>query len=127
MVTQVAFYGLPAAGICSLALLASHSPFQRNPQFLSQVIQHLNVLVVEIRLGTWIQRGNPNSALFTQATRTIQSLLDSIEARKVGTVSLAELPSLSEAWTDLPWDFEMDFWAGLADQINVGQQTGEST
>lgn len=104
-------------------LLASHGSFQRNPQFRSQVIQHLNVLVVEIRLGSWIQRGNPNFALFTQAAQTIQSLLDSIEAGRVGTVSSGEWPPAMDAWTDLPGDFEIDFWAELGDQINLGQHT----
>ena len=103
-----------------------HEAFHRTASLYSHVIRDLNVLIVEVEHGAWIQEGDPNFASFTQATRTIQSLLDSLMRRDLEDGRSAQL-SLSEnssAWPDqlgrtTPWDFEIDFWAGLADQVNI--------
>ncbi|KAH8199188.1 hypothetical protein TruAng_006657 [Truncatella angustata] len=124
---KVALCGLPAAGICSVALLGPQTHFQADgaPSF-SQLIQDLNVLVVEIRLGAWIQKGHPNFALFTQATQTIQSLLDAVMSRQLGTdtgstqaaqFDFSTMPDSTVRFQ--PWEFEMDFWTSLEDQLKV--------
>jgi hypothetical protein len=90
------------------------------------MLQDLSVLVVEVRLGAVIHAGEPNFALFTRATRTIQSLLDTVMV----PVSQRELPQSvpttpqqqlnfesTENWDPWvnaePWEFEIDFWANL--------------
>ncbi|PTB70298.1 hypothetical protein BBK36DRAFT_1164847 [Trichoderma citrinoviride] len=122
LIWKVAQYGLPAAGIISLALLNSTAPDSR--QFSrSKMIQALSVLVAEITIGSWIQPGEPNFALFSQATRTIQSLLDSLTALKVpsGANDSQQLLSTDPAdnWdpyiNSQSWELEMDFWASLAE------------
>ncbi|CAG8367868.1 unnamed protein product [Penicillium salamii] len=119
---QVAQYGLPAAGIISLALLQPIGPDNRQlPR--SKMVQYLSALVAEITIGAWIQTGEPNFALFTRATRTIQSLLDSLMAwtPQVGSYSSHQNQDtgLTEDWNTLinsqPLEFEMDFWASLAE------------
>lgn len=86
-------------------------------------MQNLSVLVAEIATGVLIQAGEPNFALFTQATRTIQSLLDSLMVwREPPEPLFAQRLDASaeflEGWQMgvgfEPWEFEEDFWAGLA-------------
>ncbi|KAL6856629.1 hypothetical protein J3F83DRAFT_752239 [Trichoderma novae-zelandiae] len=122
LIWKVAQYGLPAAGIISLALLNSTAPDSR--QFSrSKMIQALSVLVAEITIGSWIQPGEPNFALFSQATRTIQSLLDSLTALKVpsGANDSQQLlgSDVADNWdpyiNSQSWELEMDFWASLAE------------
>ncbi|KAM0255610.1 hypothetical protein ACHAQJ_005615 [Trichoderma viride] len=122
LIWKVAQYGLPAAGFISLALLNSTAPDSR--QFSrSKMIQALSVLVAEITIGAWIQPGEPNFALFSQAVRTIQSLLDSLTALKQpsGTSDSQQLLNSDGAdnWdpyiNSQSWELEMDFWASLAE------------
>ncbi|KAJ4865317.1 fungal specific transcription factor domain-containing protein [Trichoderma breve] len=122
LIWKVAQYGLPAAGIISLALLNSTAPDSR--QFSrSKMIQALSVLVAEITIGAWIQPGEPNFALFSQATRTIQSLLDSLTALKAasGASDSQQLlnSDVADNWdpyiNSQSWELEMDFWASLAE------------
>jgi hypothetical protein len=87
------------------------------------MIQALSVLVAEITIGSWIQPGEPNFALFSQATRTIQSLLDSLTALKVpsGPNDSQQLlgSEVADNWdpyiNSQSWELEMDFWASLAE------------
>lgn len=112
-------------GIVSLALLhpitTGCTPFPR-----SKIVQDLSALVAEITLGAWIQPGEPNFALFSRATQTIRSLLDSLTAWKAQSVQhqpdssyANEMASMTEDWNAFidshPWEFEMDFWASLAE------------
>ncbi|UKZ74349.1 hypothetical protein TrVFT333_002014 [Trichoderma virens FT-333] len=122
LIWKVAQYGLPAAGIISLALLNSTAPDSR--QFSrSKMIQALSVLVAEITIGAWIQPGEPNFALFSQATRTIQSLLDSLTAIKAPSRASDSQQLLNSDVADnwdpyinsQSWELEMDFWASLAE------------
>ncbi|KAK0763733.1 hypothetical protein N5P37_003117 [Trichoderma harzianum] len=122
LIWKVAQYGLPAAGIISLALLNSTAPDYR--QFSrSKMIQALSVLVAEITIGAWIQPGEPNFALFSQATRTIQSLLDSLTALKAASGASDSQQLLNSEVADnwdpyinsQSWELEMDFWASLAE------------
>lgn len=87
------------------------------------MLQDLSTLVAEISIGAWIQAGEPNFALFTRATQTIRSLLDSLTAWKPHTELCSsyqnETTDLTEDWNAFidsqPWEFEMDFWANLAE------------
>lgn len=89
------------------------------------MIQDLSVLVAEITIGAWIEPGEPNYALFSQATRTIQSLLDSLTAAKEQTLKGSDSKPLinpdaaDSTWdpyiNSQSWELEMDFWASLAE------------
>ncbi|KAI1361340.1 hypothetical protein F5Y08DRAFT_347959 [Xylaria arbuscula] len=126
---KVALYGLPAAGMVSMALLTQGMGTYANSTTLSfsKLVQDLSVLVAEIRLGAWMQKGDPNFSLFTQATRTIQSVLDSALMQNLvsSTVDLtnashSNLGVMSESIVGFPaWNFEMDFWMNLEDHLAV--------
>lgn len=89
------------------------------------MIQALCTLVVEITTGAWIQAGEPNFALFARATRTIQSLLDSLLAAR-SPQSFSQ--DADAAWNPYAnsqlWEFELDFWANLAEHPNLIEFSG---
>lgn len=120
---KVAHFGLPAAGVISLALLR-RSGMSTPTRIKSKMIQDLCVLVAELRSGGLVSAGDPSFELFNQATCTLSSILDS-------SLTLASPPKTSMAnmqgstpfemgtnWnpdiTFEPWDFETDFWENLA-------------
>lgn len=126
---QVAQYGLPAAGVISLALLAHPVSTALEPFSRTKMVQDLSVLVAEIRTGAVIQGGEPNFALFTRATQTIQSLLDSLMVWRSPGAPANVQPSLGlnevEDWGVLgmdPWEFEFGFWANLAEHPTLINQ-----
>ncbi|CAJ0552307.1 Ff.00g062860.m01.CDS01 [Fusarium sp. VM40] len=124
LIWKVAQYGLPAAGMISLALLNAVAG-ETMSHSRSKMIQALCTLVVEITTGAWIQAGEPNFALFARATRTIQSLLDSLlAARSPQTFS----HDADAAWNPYAnsqlWEFELDFWANLAEHPNLIEFSG---
>ncbi|KAF9641586.1 hypothetical protein BFW01_g1569 [Lasiodiplodia theobromae] len=134
---QVAQFGLPAAGVISLALLNSAISSGIARLSRSKMVQDLSVLVAEIRAGALIQAGEPNFALFTRATSTMQSLLDSLmvvwrspeqpagqqqtggqqgqmDVSGVGSVTDVTLDDWNACIDFEPWEFEQGFWASLA-------------
>lgn len=128
--SQVAFYGLPAAGIVSLALLKLSIFSSIEPSHCSEMLQNLTVLVHEIRLGAVVETEDPNFELFTQATHTLQSLLDTVMPAQHPKRPMETGPPLAAdqslnlgrigEWTPWandaePWEFELDFWANLAE------------
>ncbi|KAF2994882.1 hypothetical protein E8E14_003000 [Neopestalotiopsis sp. 37M] len=128
LIWKVAFYGLPAAGIVSLALLKVSTIHSIELSHRSEMLQNLTVLVNEIRLGAVAGTEDPNFDLFTQATHTLQSLLDSVmpvnHSQGPAETNLTPAdPSLSvdrvgewAPWANAePWEFELDFWANLAE------------
>lgn len=127
---QVAQYGLPAAGVVSLALLTHPVGTGVEPFSRTKMVQDLSVLVAEIRTGAVIQDGEPNFALFTRATQTIQSLLDSLMVWRSPGATANVQPSLGlcdlEDWGLLgnldPWEFEFGFWANLAEHPTLLNQ-----
>ncbi|KAH7145479.1 hypothetical protein B0J13DRAFT_553560 [Dactylonectria estremocensis] len=127
LIWKVAQYGLPAAGIISLALLNSATT-DTISHSRSKMIQALSVLVAEVTTGAWIQAGEPNFALFTRATRTIQSLLDSLLAARPPEVPQDLGHNLIEAWDPYAssplWEFEMDFWENLAEHPTLVELPG---
>ncbi|KIL85386.1 hypothetical protein FAVG1_11342 [Fusarium avenaceum] len=124
LIWKVAQYGLPAAGMISLALLNAVAG-ETMSHSRSKMIQALCTLVVEITTGAWIQAGEPNFALFARATRTIQSLLDSLLAAR-SPQSFSQ--DADAAWNPYAnsqlWEFELDFWANLAEHPNLIEFSG---
>ncbi|KFY41746.1 hypothetical protein V495_04814 [Pseudogymnoascus sp. VKM F-4514 (FW-929)] len=135
LIWKVSFYGLPAAGIISLALLnPSSSGKSIRPLQRSKMLQDLSVLVAEVRTGAFIQAGEPNFALFTRATQTIQILLNILMGGELAPrIPEAEPTPLSpqnlppdqpiddwDPWINNdPWEFEIDFWANLAEHPSL--------
>jgi hypothetical protein len=81
------------------------------------------VLVAEITIGEWIEAGDANYSLFERATNTIKILLESKTPWGPHSAQVPSHPvlqeSTSEQWDPYSdwqsWDFEMDFWANLAE------------
>ncbi|KAH6887073.1 hypothetical protein B0T10DRAFT_530370 [Thelonectria olida] len=123
LIWKVAQYGLPAAGVVSLALLNSSASLAGTRLSRSKMVQDLSALVAEISIGAWIQEGEPNYALFTRATTTIRCLLDSLITWKPpqGSESSQSIERVNhiEEWDPYihlqSWEFEMGFWASLAE------------
>lgn len=120
---QVAQFGLPAAGIICLALLSSSNASHYPSLSRSKMIQNLCVLVAEVKTGAVISPEEPNFALFTRATQTIQSLLDSslmwspTAARPIDAQRNTNLEHTADWDPGInfdPWEFELDFWENLA-------------
>ncbi|KAH7155805.1 hypothetical protein B0J13DRAFT_593801 [Dactylonectria estremocensis] len=131
LIWKVAQFGLPAAGIISLALLNPTGSTGAGSFSRCRLVQDLSVLVAEIRTGAVIQAGEPNFALFTRATSTIQSLLDSIMTwgqPRAEPLSTQVDPSTAyiDRWDPCinfdPWEFEIDFWANLAEHPTLHGQ-----
>jgi hypothetical protein len=120
---QVAHFGLPAAGVISLALLR-RSGTSTPTRIKSKMIQDLCVLVAELRSGAIISPGDSCFESFTQATSTISSILDSSltlasppkshMANMQGSTSFDIGNNWNPDITFEPWDFETDFWENLA-------------
>ncbi|KAL6915360.1 hypothetical protein FSST1_006855 [Fusarium sambucinum] len=120
---KVAQYGLPAAGIISLSLLNLPACDDWAGQ-RTKCIQDLNILVANLKVGAIVRAGEANFALFGRATRTMQSLLntlaDGTSFRSQQTQNQdsdnRNLASDLNLFANLePSDFEVDFWASLAD------------
>lgn len=127
---QVCQYGLPAAGVISLALLSGPMSSGTEPFSRSKMVQDLSVLVAEIRTGAVIQDGEPNFALVSRATQTIQSLLDSLMVWQSPTPAMNPQQQLGSIHADDwglgehldPWEFEIGFWANLAEHPTLLNQ-----
>jgi hypothetical protein len=88
-----------------------------------KMLQNLTVLYTEVTIGAWIQAGDANYLLFEQATSTIKILLESKtlwgpSQTQPGPPSISQTSELGQ-WDPYfelqPWDFEMNFWANLAE------------
>lgn len=119
LIWKVAYYGLPAAGIMLLAMLKQHMPRAHR----TRTLQDLSVFVAEVQIGTIVKAEDPNYALLSKATRTLQRFLDSTQSD-----SAQPLPELAghegnDDWTALLsqdlWDCEAGFWQSLADHPSL--------
>jgi hypothetical protein len=117
---KIAYYGLPSAGVLLLALLRQlKSPdCPRVPK--AKVLGDLTILAAEIERGTVMQREEPNFALFSQATQTIQRFLDyTCFEEKIEVAVQEQVPfQCNDQWLeqwDHPRDFDIDFWQELGD------------
>ena len=139
----MAFYGLPAAGIVSLALLNLSVVSSFTELQAAEMLQNLAVLVTEIRVGAVLGPGDPNFELFKRAAQTIQNLLDtmlpaSFQTRRAIAQLDKQQTTLEDRdqdqnrdveWTPWinadPWEFELDFWNNLAEHpLLLGTDAG---
>ncbi|KAJ5155591.1 hypothetical protein N7492_008394 [Penicillium capsulatum] len=121
LIWKVAYYGLPAAGIILLALLKQHSHAAHGIS-RTKTLQDLNVFVAEVQIGTIVKPGDPNYALLSKATATIQRFLDSFHSDVVAAPDPGHDDG-NEDWAALLsqdlWDFEAGFWQSLADHPSL--------
>ncbi|KZF19088.1 hypothetical protein L228DRAFT_257174 [Xylona heveae TC161] len=118
LIWKVAHYGLPAAGIILLAMLKQRNTPSTAKMWQSRVLQNLSVLVAEIQIGTLIKPGEPNYALFSKATHTIQKFLDSVHSTLAKETT--PLNYGNDDWTTyLTQDFEVGFWQNLAEHPSL--------
>jgi hypothetical protein len=118
----VAHYGLPAAGIILLAILKQRQTFKTAQWSRAQVWQQLSILVGEIQMGTIVQPGDPNYALFSKATQTIQRCLDTVRFNEIiptPEMRSGQLANHAEAnWAlrlspDI-WNLDFEVWENLS-------------
>ncbi|CAG8888125.1 unnamed protein product [Penicillium egyptiacum] len=119
LIWKVAYYGLPAAGIMLLAMLKQHMPRAHRTRSL----QDLSVFVAEVQIGTIVKAGDPNYALLSKATRTIQRFLDSTHSDPAQPLPELAAVEGNDEWAALLsqdlWDFEAGFWQSLADHPSL--------
>ncbi|KAH8891240.1 hypothetical protein GQ53DRAFT_841627 [Thozetella sp. PMI_491] len=126
LIWKVAHYGLPAAGIISLALLNNTIGRAEDGLSRPKMLRDLNVLVAEVQMGGIVLRGDPNYALLSSATLTIQNVLGVVadQSRTESNLSQHMVGTSSDAGWD-PWmngeiwEFEQDFWRNLADHPSL--------
>lgn len=90
----------------------------------SKTLLNLGILVAQVQVGSLVRRGDPNYALVSKATQTIERFLDSVH--REGTQIAAQPPSnpgVNGEWDtffsqDL-CDFETVFWENLADHPSL--------
>lgn len=94
----------------------SHCP--RVPR--GRVLEDLTVLAAEVERGTLVRPEEPNYALLSKATQTIQRFFkvihseDRIDTAVQEQAPLEDGPWLAQLGQD-SWDFEIGFWQGLVD------------
>lgn len=86
------------------------------------MLRDLSVFVAEVQIGTIVKTGDPNYALLSKATQTIQRFLDSFSS-DAGQPHEAGSDDANEDWAALLsqdlWDFEAGFWQSLADHPSL--------
>lgn len=122
LIWKVAYYGLPAAGIILLALLKQHSNATQGIS-RTKILQDLSVFVAEVQIGTIVRPGDPNYALLSRATQTIQRFLDSFHSDSAPQPPETGHDDGNEDWAALLsqdlWDYEAGFWQSLADHPSL--------
>lgn len=103
-----------------LAMLRQREPdYPQVPR--ARVLQDLTVLAAEVERGTVVRPEEPNYALLSKATQTIQRFLDVIHSEEmIERAVLEQAPSQDDGqrMTQLDhdsWDFDIGFWQGLVD------------
>lgn len=130
---QIAYYGLPAAGILCLALLNGVFQTGRTDVAVPRVFQDLGVLVAQVETGGLVDSIDPNYALLVEATETIKTIIGRLLLKSVHNYPLNHLPMTNsssltttfgpETWApwigDDIWDFETPFWTNLAEHPSL--------
>ncbi|KAJ5348782.1 Transcription factor [Penicillium brevicompactum] len=124
LVWKIAHYGLPAVGIILLSMLKQRHTLNEVRASRSKTLLNLGILVAQVQIGSLVRRGDPNYALVSKATQTIERFLDSVH--REGTQIAAQPPSnpgVNGEWDtffsqDL-CDFETVFWENLADHPSL--------
>ncbi|CAG8209807.1 unnamed protein product [Penicillium salamii] len=121
LVSKVAHYGLPAAGIILLSMLKQQYGPGTGKFYMSKALLDLGIFVAQIRVGSIVRSGDPNYALIHKAAQTVERFLQSMNREPVQTQTenLCDLEGDGE-WAALfdqgVFDFEDAFWKNLADQ-----------
>ncbi|KAJ5794093.1 Transcription factor [Penicillium paradoxum] len=120
LVWKIAHFGLPAAGIILLSVLKQHHTLTEARSSWSKTILNLGIFVAQVQVGSIVRRGDPNYALISKATQTIERFLDSVhrEGIQPPTQAPSQIGENNGDWAaffsqDL-CDFETDFWENLA-------------
>ncbi|KAG0155289.1 Fungal transcriptional regulatory protein, N-terminal [Penicillium digitatum] len=119
LVWKIAHFGLPAAGIILLSMLKQHRTLTEGRSSWSKTILNLGIFVAQVQVGSIVRRGDPNYALISKATQTIERFLDSIHREGMQSpTQLTSHPGETGDWaaffTQDLCDFETDFWENLA-------------
>jgi hypothetical protein len=85
----------------------------------TRTLQDLSVFVAEVQIGTIVRPGDPNYALLSKATRTIQRFLDSTHSDPVPVESVGQGDEWAALLSQDLWDFEAGFWQSLADHPSL--------
>lgn len=123
---------MPPTGILCLCLLKQ--PYLKHSfgPSRSTIIQDLSVLVAQVDTGVLIDSSDPNYALLSAATRTIQAILNNTLSGNFPPTTIQQQSGFNfdaiAAGDDanwLPWsnnynwDFELDFWNNLVEHPNL--------
>jgi hypothetical protein len=90
-----------------------------------KILGNLIVLTAEIERGTVVRFEEPNYALISQATQTIQRFLDCIGfEERIDPEVQEQVPFLWDdqwlaQWDHDPREFDIDFWQGLGDHSSL--------
>ena len=125
--TQVACYGLPAAGTVALELLNQGTAARSTTLPRAQAIQNLCVLAAEIQQGSIIHAGDANYALLYNAAKAIDGLIARIlQNPPVAAVANEQVATEDPFLTDFineDWLFSTgmddDFWKNMAEHPSL--------
>lgn len=125
---KICHYGMPPTGILCLCLLKQPSLRHRSGPSHATIIQDLSVLVAQVNTGVLIDSSDPNYALLSAATRTIQAILSNTLSGHIAPTAMQQQPELQSnilaeggdtnwlPWSSNDnWDFELDFWTNLVE------------
>ena len=118
---QIAYYGLPGAGILLLAMLRQRRDSDYPRVLKANVLEDLTILAAEVERGTVVRCEEPNYALLSKAAQTIQRFLDCIHSEERIDVAAQEQTRIQSnndwlgQWDHDPRDFDIEFWQGLVD------------
>ncbi|KAJ6025673.1 hypothetical protein N7444_013352, partial [Penicillium canescens] len=124
LIWKIAHFGLPAAGIILLSMLKQTSTVNEIRSTWSKTLLNLGIFVAQVQVGSIVRPSDPNYALISKATQTIERFLDSMQ--RDGIQSSTQPSSQMEENGD--WaaffsqdlcDFETDFWENLADHPSL--------
>ncbi|KAJ5301849.1 hypothetical protein N7508_006712 [Penicillium antarcticum] len=124
LIWKIAHFGLPAAGIILLSMLKQTSTINEIRSTWSKTLLNLGIFVAQVQVGSIVRPSDPNYALISKATQTIERFLDSMQREGIqsSTQPVSQLEENGD-WAaffsqDL-CDFETDFWENLADHPSL--------
>lgn len=114
----------------SISVLHQYAQKDNNVSINSKLLSDLSVLVTEIEIGAFVQRGEPNYALFCGVVKSIRALLDVVISGKLLRTPLGQDSESNpldgtgdEVWSMWnhmePWEFEIEFWNNLIEHLTT--------
>lgn len=91
----------------------------------AKVLEDLTVLAAEVERGTVVRREEPNYALLSKATQTIQRFLNCIHCEEKSNMAAQQQMAFPcdndwlAQWDHDSRDFDIDFWEGLVDNSSL--------